>query len=107
MRELRPFFKSKPGSYPFSSSGDFRSSKPHRKKDHQKDLVKKIFDKVRSEGRTYLPEPETLDVLKANSVNADMKEHVIETIENIETNKFAKYSGQTVLVKVSYDLKLY
>lgn len=55
----------------------------------------------------YIKDDGTLDIVNANSVNAEMKEHVIETIENIETNKFAQYSGQTVLVKVSYDLKLY
>jgi hypothetical protein len=55
----------------------------------------------------YIEDDGTLDVVKANSVNAEMKEYVIESVENIETNQFAKYSGQTVLVKVSYDLKLY
>ena len=49
----------------------------------------------------------TFDVVAANSVDKDMKNHVAMAVEEIETEKFAQYAGQTVLVKVSYDLKLY
>lgn len=49
----------------------------------------------------------TFDVVKANSVHKQLKEHAIETVENIQTNKFTRYTGQTVLLKISYDLKLY
>ena len=49
----------------------------------------------------------TFDVKRANCVNEDMKEYVIEEIENIDTDKFAQYAGQTLLVKVNFDLRLY
>ena len=49
----------------------------------------------------------SFDVIAANSVNSKMKEHVIEAVENIDTDDYAQYSGQTVLVKVTYDLILY
>ena len=49
----------------------------------------------------------SLEVLAANSLYSDMKEYVVESVENIETDDFAQYAGQTLLVKVKYDLKLY
>lgn len=49
----------------------------------------------------------SFDVIAANSVNDNMKEHVIGAVEKIDSKKYAQYSGQTVLVKVTYDLKLY
>lgn len=49
----------------------------------------------------------SLDVINANSVNSELKEHVIDAVENMETKNYSQYSGQTVLVKISYDLKLY
>lgn len=49
----------------------------------------------------------TLDVVAANSVDKNMKNHVALAVEEIDTEEFARYAGQTVLVKVSYDLRLY
>ena len=49
----------------------------------------------------------TFDVKSANSVNEDMKEYVIKEIESIVSDKYAQYSGQTLLVKLNFDLKLY
>lgn len=49
----------------------------------------------------------SLDVVSVNSIHDDMKKYAVETVENINTNSFAKYAGQTVLVKVKYDLLLY
>ena len=47
------------------------------------------------------------DVVQANAYDVDMKKHVISLVENLDTEKFAQYAGQTVLVKVSFDLELY
>ena len=49
----------------------------------------------------------TFNVLKANSYDENMKEHVVEQIENLDSDKFDQYAGQTVLVKVNFDLELY
>ena len=49
----------------------------------------------------------TFDVESANCVNEDMKEYVIEEIESIVSEKYKQYSGQTLLVKLTFDLKLY
>jgi outer membrane biosynthesis protein TonB len=47
------------------------------------------------------------DVIAANSVNAELKDYVSQTIENIETTEFKNYSGQKVILNLDYDLKLY
>ena len=49
----------------------------------------------------------TFDVIAANSMDSEMKEHVAWAVEDIDTDEFSRYAGQTVLVKVSYDLRLY
>jgi hypothetical protein len=54
-----------------------------------------------------IEEDGTLDVVAANSVDQKMKNLVALAVEEIETEKFANYAGQTLLVKVSYDLRLY
>lgn len=48
----------------------------------------------------------TFDVDCANCVSADMKEDVIRQIENMDAEKFAMYAGQTVLLKIKFDLLL-
>lgn len=48
----------------------------------------------------------SLHVNSANSINDDMKDYVIEQIEKISTKDLARYGGQTVLVKVKFDLLL-
>lgn len=49
----------------------------------------------------------SFDVKAANSVSNKMKEYLVEAVENIETNEYSRYAGQSLLVKVTYDLKLY
>lgn len=49
----------------------------------------------------------TFDVIAANSHDAEMKQHVIQLVEELDSDKFDQYAGQTLLVKVSFDLKLY
>lgn len=49
----------------------------------------------------------SLNVIAANSTYNSMKKHVVEAVENIETENLAQYAGQTVLVKVKYDLLMY
>lgn len=49
----------------------------------------------------------SLDVIAANSTYDNMRKYAVETVENIETTEFADHAGQTVLVKVKYDLLLY
>ena len=49
----------------------------------------------------------SFNVIAANSTYDSMKKHVVEAVENIETENLAQYAGQTVLVKVKYDLLLY
>jgi len=46
-----------------------------------------------------------LDVTAANSINTEVKDHVIKSVENLESDKFDQYSGQTVYVKLSFDLR--
>jgi len=43
----------------------------------------------------------------ANCVDDDMKKHVITVIEDMESDQFAQYAGQTVLLKVKFDLTLF
>jgi hypothetical protein len=46
----------------------------------------------------------TLEVAAANSVNDELKEHVINVIENLDADHFNQYAGQTVLIKLHFDL---
>jgi hypothetical protein len=48
----------------------------------------------------------SLYVETANSINDDMKNYVIEQIEKISSKDYARYAGQSVLVKVKFDLLL-
>lgn len=48
----------------------------------------------------------TFDVESVNSSNEEMKEHVIEQIENMEADQFNQYAGQQVLIKLTFDLLL-
>jgi hypothetical protein len=48
----------------------------------------------------------TFEVDAANSVNDDLKKHVIEIIENLEADQYNQYAGQRVLLKVKFDLLL-
>ena len=46
----------------------------------------------------------TLEVEAANSVNEDLKEHVIGVIENMDAEQFNQYAGQRVTIKLTFDL---
>jgi hypothetical protein len=46
----------------------------------------------------------TFNVEAANSVNDELKEHVIQVIENLSTDQYNQYAGQKVLLKVKFDL---
>jgi len=46
----------------------------------------------------------SLDVDCANSVSDKMKDYVVTTIENIQSEKLQNYSGQTILLKVKFDI---
>ncbi len=46
----------------------------------------------------------SLDVDCANCVSQEMKEYVTKTIESIKTKDFEQYAGQTMLLRVKFDL---
>lgn len=46
-------------------------------------------------------------VIAANSINNDLKEYAAKMVENIETDEFKNFAGQSVIIKLNYDLKLY
>ena len=46
------------------------------------------------------------DVDCANCISERMKEYVIYEIEHIKSDEYVKYAGQSVLIKVKFDLKL-
>jgi hypothetical protein len=46
------------------------------------------------------------DVDCANCVSERMKEYVVYEIEHMVSEEHAKYAGQTVLIKINFDLKL-
>jgi len=45
----------------------------------------------------------SLDVDCANCASVKMKDYVVNAIENIQSEKLKKYSGQTMLLKVKFD----
>jgi hypothetical protein len=42
----------------------------------------------------------------ANCISARMKEEIVKQIENIDSDKYARYAGQNVLIKINFDLLL-
>lgn len=48
----------------------------------------------------------TFDVQAANCIDAEMKKHVIASIENLASTEYEAYAGQRVLIKVNFDLLL-
>ena len=48
----------------------------------------------------------SLYVASANSLSKDMKNYVIKQIEKISSKDYARYAGQSVLLKVKFDLLL-
>ena len=57
--------------------------------------------------KIIIEETGDFDVVAVNSHDTDMKEYVTEMIEDMETDKFDKYAGQSLLVKLSFDLRIY
>ena len=57
--------------------------------------------------KIVIEEDGTFDVVQANAHNADMKKHVIDLVESLDNDKFDQYAGQSILVKVSFDLRMY
>ncbi len=46
----------------------------------------------------------SLDVDCANCVSQKMKDYVVKSVERIKTKDLAQYAGQTVLLRVKFDL---
>jgi hypothetical protein len=46
----------------------------------------------------------SLDVDCANCASTKMKDYVVTAIENVQSKKLQHYSGQTMLLKVKFDL---
>ena len=57
--------------------------------------------------KIVIEEDGTFDVVQANAHDDSMKNHVIEMIEEMDSDTFDQYAGQSVLVKVSFDLRIY
>ena len=57
--------------------------------------------------KVVIEEDGTFDVVQANAHDENMKKQVIRMIEDMDSDTFDQYAGQSVLVKVSFDLKLY
>jgi len=57
--------------------------------------------------KVVIDEDGTFEVTDANSHDKDMINYVVREVEKLDSDKFDKYSGQSVLVKLKFDLKLY
>ena len=57
--------------------------------------------------KIVIEEDGTFDVVAANAHDEEMKDHVIEMIEKLDSDTFDAYAGQSVLVKLSFDLRIY
>jgi len=55
--------------------------------------------------KLVIEEDGTFDVTAANSINTKVKNHVVESVENIDSDKFERYAGQTIHVKLNFDLR--
>lgn len=53
-----------------------------------------------------IQEDGTFVVDASNALNDNMKKHVIKSIHNLQSDRLAKYAGQQVFLKVTFDLKL-
>ena len=53
-----------------------------------------------------IEEDGTFDVVTANAYDKQMKQAVIRMIEEMDSDDFDRYAGQTVLVRISFDLKM-
>lgn len=57
--------------------------------------------------RIVIKEDGTFDVIDANSYHNNMINYVVREVEKLDSDEFDKYAGQTVLVKLTFDLKMY
>lgn len=57
--------------------------------------------------RIVIEEDGTFSVTEANSYHSKMINYVIREVEKLDSDDFDRYAGQTVLVKLKFDLKLY
>jgi outer membrane biosynthesis protein TonB len=57
--------------------------------------------------RIVIEEDGTFDVTEANSQNNSMINYVVREVEKLDSEDFDKYAGQTVLVKLTFDLKMF
>lgn len=57
--------------------------------------------------KVVIDEDGTFEVTDANCHNNDMINYVVREVEKLDSDKFDRYSGQSVLVKLKFDLKLY
>lgn len=57
--------------------------------------------------RIVIKEDGTFDVTDANSYHNNMINYVVREVEKLDSDEFDKYAGQTVLVKLTFDLKMY
>ncbi|MCB2201266.1 energy transducer TonB [bacterium] len=48
----------------------------------------------------------TFSVDASNALNDEMRKHVIKTIHNMQSDRLAKYAGQQVFLKITFDLKM-
>jgi len=49
----------------------------------------------------------SFDVVAANCVDQDMKNHVVTVVEEMQSDKHAYHAGQKVNLKIKFDLLLY
>ena len=57
--------------------------------------------------KVLIEEDGTFDVIAANSYDKEVQKEVIRMIEEMEPDEFENFAGQTVQVKISFNLKLY
>ena len=72
-------------------------TKVRRFADVQKDRAKQIMDRAKKEGRTFLPEPEAHEVLKAYGFPV-LKSHLVKSVE--EAIASAEAMGYPVVLKI-------
>ena len=57
--------------------------------------------------KVVIEEDGTFDVVQANAHDLEMKNHVIKMIERLDDDTFDQYAGQSVLIKLTFDLRIY
>lgn len=57
--------------------------------------------------KVIIDEDGIFEVTDANSYHNKMINYVIREVEKLDSDEFDKFAGQTILVKLTFDLKLY